>query len=116
MPATLNLEQAADLLFTTPDTVSECIARRGLPAVKIGRAWVLVEADVIDWLRSQYPRETPCASTPEEPKASYGLTSQSTASALSAALAPRKDARRRNTPQRLRAISGGQSGSAKPPA
>lgn len=54
MSRTLTLDEAADVLKTTAETVSECIRLRGLPAAKIGRAWVLVEADVIDWLRQQY--------------------------------------------------------------
>ena len=112
---TLTLDEAAAVLKTTPETVSECIHKKGLPAARIGRAYVLIEADVIDWIRSQYPRETPCESTPEVPKASYGLTSLSTASALSAALAPQKGARRRNTPRPLRAISGGPNASEKHP-
>jgi len=54
--STLSLDQAAVMLKTTPETVSECIRHRGLPAAKIGRAWVLVDDDVISWLRQQYPR------------------------------------------------------------
>ena len=54
MSRTLTLDEAADVLKTTAETVSECIRLRGLPAAKIGRAWVLVEADAIDWLRQQY--------------------------------------------------------------
>lgn len=55
-PQTLTLEQAAAMLNTTPDTVSECIRFAGLPAVKIGRAYVLVDVDVMAWLRAQYGR------------------------------------------------------------
>ena len=54
MSRTLTLDEAADVLKTTAETVSECIRLRGLPTAKIGRAWVLVEADAIDWLRQQY--------------------------------------------------------------
>jgi excisionase family DNA binding protein len=105
MPPTLTLDQAAAVLNTTTETVSECIRNRGLPAARIGRAYVLVEADVIDWLRTQYPRANkqddeearPCASTHAACAARSGSTSPSTASALSAALAPRTGARRRNT-------------------
>ncbi len=53
-PKTLTLEQAAAMLNTTTETVSECIRCKGLPAVKIGRAYVLVDADVLAWLRAQY--------------------------------------------------------------
>lgn len=55
-PQTLTLEQAAAMLNTTADTVSECIRSKGLPAVKIGRAYVLVDVDVMAWLRAQYGR------------------------------------------------------------
>ncbi|MBY0469141.1 MAG: helix-turn-helix domain-containing protein [Burkholderiaceae bacterium] len=112
---TLSLEEAAAMLKTTPETVSDCIHHRGLRAARIGRAYVLVQDDVIDWLRTQYitPEQRPCASTPAAPAASYGLTSPSMASALSAALAPQTSARRRNTPRPLRPVSGGRSGSEK---
>lgn len=51
---TLTLSEAADMLHTHVDTVSECIAARGLPAVKVGRDWLLVDEDLIAWLRTQY--------------------------------------------------------------
>lgn len=91
--STLNLDEAAKLLHTTPDTVSECIKSRGLPAARIGRAYVLVEADVIEWLRSQYgnwatsPTERPVA-------APRFRTDRQAASALSTALTPRPRKRR----------------------
>lgn len=64
---TLSLEQAAAVLHTTADTVSDCIRHRGLPAARIGRAYVLIEADVIAWLREQYPKE-PGARWPQKRK------------------------------------------------
>ena len=57
-PQTLTLEQAAAMLNTNADTVSECIRFKGLPAVKIGRAYVLVDTDVLAWLRAQYGQPT----------------------------------------------------------
>ena len=54
MTRTLSLDEVAAMLKTTPETVSDCIRYRGLPAAKIGRAWVLVDDDVISWLRQQY--------------------------------------------------------------
>lgn len=118
MPATLSLDQAAALLHTTTETVSDCIHNRGLPAARIGRAYVLVDDDVIAWLRTQYGRwqETPCGSFHAANEASCGLTlASSAANALDAALAPRTARRRRNTPRPLHAISGAPSASEKPP-
>ena len=43
------------MLKTAPAGVMECIERRGLPAAKIGEGWVLVDDDVIAWVRAQYP-------------------------------------------------------------
>lgn len=54
--STLSLDEVAAMLKTTAETVSDCIRHRGLPAAKIGRAWVRVDDDVISWLRQQYPR------------------------------------------------------------
>ena len=45
------------MLNTTPETVSAMIRNERLPAAKIGRAWVLVDVDVIRWLRGRYARE-----------------------------------------------------------
>ncbi len=54
MARTLTLDTAAELLNTHPDTVSDCIHNRGLPAARIGRSYVLIDDDVIAWLRTQY--------------------------------------------------------------
>jgi excisionase family DNA binding protein len=118
MPRTLTLEAAAEMLNTHPDTVSDCIHNRGLPAAKIGRSFVLVDDDVVAWLRTQYGkfREAPCGSTSAANEALGGLISATLpASALDAALAPQTRPRRGSTPPRLRAISGAPGASAKPP-
>lgn len=76
MTRTIDLEEAAEMLKTTPDTVSECIKSRGLPAARIGRAYVLIEADVIEWLRTQYGRKAAkCDSTNEARPAPGGSIS-----------------------------------------
>lgn len=119
MPRTLSLDEAAELLHTTAETVSDCIHNRGLQAARIGRAYVLIDDDVITWLRTQYGKwqEAPCGSISAANEASGGLTSaRSRASALDAALAPRTTPRRRNTPPRLRAISGAPADSETPRA
>lgn len=65
---TLTLDQAAEVLNTTSETVSDCIHHRGLPAARIGRAYVLVDEDVIGWLRTQYGkfRDPPIGSVSPE--------------------------------------------------
>ena len=103
---TLTLKEAAELLKTCTETVSECIRCEGLPAAKVGRAWVLVDEDVINWLRKQYNKEDKCESIPEVNAASCGSMSQSEDAALRAALAPRAGRRQKNGPPRLRTIPG----------
>lgn len=51
---TLRLEEAADLLKCSSDTVLELIHSDSLPAAKIGRSWVLVDVDVIEYIRTKY--------------------------------------------------------------
>lgn len=113
---TLSLDQAAELMLTSAETVSDCIHNRGLPAARVGRAWVLIDDDVIAWLRTQYGKwRTGCGSISAANEERGGLTSATLpASALDAALAPQTTKRRRSTPPRLRAISGALDGSAKP--
>lgn len=117
---TLSLKEAADLMHTTPETVSDAIHNRGLPAARIGRAYVLVQSDVIEWLRAQYgawKEQGQCDSTAAAKPALGGLTSaRREASALDAALAPQTSRRPRNTPPRLRKISGAKSDLEKLPA
>jgi excisionase family DNA binding protein len=118
MPRTLSLDQAAELMLTSAETVSDCIHNRGLPAARVGRAFVLIDDDVFAWLRTQYGKwreNNACGSISAANEARGGLTSAtSPASALDAALAPRTTKRRRSTPPRLRAISGALDASAKP--
>ena len=120
-PRILTLTQAARLLKAHPDTVSEAIRERGLPAARLGRAYLFIEDDLIDWVRQQYSaplqgsqapqrEKQACASIAEASAAPGGSTSPyRAASALSAALAPQTKPRRRNGPPRLTAISGGTS-------
>lgn len=52
--STLDLTQAAMLLHCDPETVRGKVASGEIPGAKIGRAWVFIEVDLIDWLRTQY--------------------------------------------------------------
>ena len=60
---TLDIEEAARFLKCHPDTVREYAASGDLPAAKVGRAWVFVDVDLVDWLRSKYAA---CRSTRSE--------------------------------------------------
>lgn len=53
MPKTLDLDECAAVLKVHPETAAELAAKGELPGAKIGRAWVFVEDDVVDYLREQ---------------------------------------------------------------
>ena len=50
---TLNLEEAARFLKVHTETVSQLAKNGQLPGAKIGRAWVFLEEDLIEYLREQ---------------------------------------------------------------
>jgi excisionase family DNA binding protein len=62
---TLNLDEAALFLKCSDDTVRELAASGEIPAAKVGRAWVFVDVDLVEWLRTQYahPEDKKCHST-----------------------------------------------------
>lgn len=51
---TLDLEGAASWLKCDPSTVQAMAAAGEIPGAKVGRQWVFVDVDLIDWLRSKY--------------------------------------------------------------
>ena len=95
MANTLSLDEAAAMLKTTSETVSDCIRSRGLPAAKIGRAWVLVDDDVISWLRQQYLVAVGGIRTAPRKTGAAALPRMADSVALNAALAPIKRSPRR---------------------
>lgn len=50
---TLNLKEAADLLNISYHTAQGMAKSGELPGAKIGRAWVFIYDDLIEWLRQQ---------------------------------------------------------------
>ena len=54
---TLNLEQAAAFLHLHPITLLRKINSGEIPAAKIGKRWVLIELDLLDYLRSKYSKQ-----------------------------------------------------------
>lgn len=57
MATTLSLDEAALFLKTTAEVVHTCIRDGRLPAAKVGPGWVLVDDDILAWVRSRYPKE-----------------------------------------------------------
>src|SRR6266567_7620756 len=95
---TLSLQEAAAMLKTTPETVSAMIRNERLPAAKIGRAWVLVDVDVIRWLRGRYAREEKkCGSFEEVRPMLGGVISGTRAGALAKALERATGTKRKST-------------------
>ena len=55
---TVDTHEAAKLLRCDSDTVAELANRGELAGTKIGRSWVFVRADLIEWLRQRIAAET----------------------------------------------------------
>lgn len=55
---TCNITEAARLLKVHEETVAEMIRECKIPAAKVGRARVMLERDVIDYIEQQIRRQT----------------------------------------------------------
>ncbi len=55
---TCNITEAARLLKVHEETVAEMIRTHKLPAAKIGRAWVMLERDVLEYIERQIQMQT----------------------------------------------------------
>jgi excisionase family DNA binding protein len=55
--STLDLNEAAALLKIHPATLQQKARAGQIPGAKIGRAWVFVEVDLLEYVRSQYQRQ-----------------------------------------------------------
>ncbi|MCG6983805.1 MAG: helix-turn-helix domain-containing protein [Thiocapsa sp.] len=53
---TLDLVQAAQFLHVSPSVLREKANAGVIPGAKAGRRWVFLEADLVAYLRSLYPR------------------------------------------------------------
>ena len=109
---TLTLRETAEFHKTTEDTVSHAIRAKGLPAARVGRAYVLVDVDVIEWLRGQYVAthedEAGCGSTSAAMLTTGGSNSAIAGDKLERALERRTARQRRSTPIESKPISGGK--------
>ena len=83
---TLDLQQAAELLRIHPVTLQSKAKAGEIPGAKIGKCWVFVDVDLIEYIRSQYARRTLqgeqeislCHSLNEKTRPFGGLKSPST--------------------------------------
>lgn len=55
---TLDLAQAAAMLFAEPETVSKLARCGDLPATQVGRGWVFMRDDVLAFLKNRIARDT----------------------------------------------------------
>ena len=55
---TLDLQQAAALLHIHPVTLQSKAKSGVIPGAKVGKCWVFVEVDLVDYIRSNYGRRT----------------------------------------------------------
>ena len=55
---TVDLKGAAEILKVHPKTVSDLIASGAIPAARIGRAYVMLEKDVLDFVEQAIVRQT----------------------------------------------------------
>jgi hypothetical protein len=51
---TLGLNEASTLLKMHPQTVLQRVRSGDIPAAKLGKCWVFIERDLIEWIRSKY--------------------------------------------------------------
>ena len=51
---TLNLEEAASFLKIHPETLRQKVKAGEIPGAKIGKAYVFIESDLVDVIRSDY--------------------------------------------------------------
>lgn len=55
---TFDIHEAADFLKIDRKTAMDLAASGDLPGAKVGRAWVFLEADLVDYLRDKVRKQT----------------------------------------------------------
>jgi len=58
MNQTVDVNQAADLMKVHPKTVKEVIASGAIPAARIGRAYVMMTRDVVNYVDKMVSQQT----------------------------------------------------------
>ncbi|WP_368667920.1 helix-turn-helix domain-containing protein [Methylophilus sp. 13] len=83
---TLSTKEAAAFLHLHPTTLLDRTKSGEIPAAKIGKCWVFLQVDLIEYLRSKYSQQASqgdegneqCHSTNERTQSSIGSKSLST--------------------------------------
>jgi hypothetical protein len=103
---TLDLQAAAAFLRIHPVTLQEKARTGEIPGAKIGKRWVFVDVDLVEHIRSQYPRRVlqserkelkPCHSTNAPIHRAGGSRSATAEEQYSAALGLKKKPKPRST-------------------
>ena len=105
-PNTLDINGAAKLLHCHPETLRIKAASNEVPGVKIGREWVFVDVDLIEYLRSQYGKDKECRSTSRKAAKRTTSLSQSTVNEYEEALGLPTRRRLSESTTKLRLVSG----------
>ncbi|TLS18454.1 MAG: helix-turn-helix domain-containing protein [Betaproteobacteria bacterium] len=104
--ATLTLQEAASFLKVHPVTLQSKARSGEIPGAKVGKCWVFLEIDLIEFIRSQYPRRVlqgehernhTCHSSNAKIRPSGGSRSSSTDEKYNAALGLRTKPSPRNS-------------------
>lgn len=53
---TLNLKEASNILKMTPEALRKKISKGEIPAAKIGKSWLFIKDDLVDFMRSRYSK------------------------------------------------------------
>ena len=103
---TLDLQAAAAFLHIHPVTLQEKARAGEIPGAKIGKCWVFVDVDLVEHIRSQYPRRVlqserkelePCHSTNATTPRIGGPASRTMVAGYASLLVPKTGAKRKST-------------------
>jgi len=50
----INLSEAADFLSMNPETLRQKVKTGSIPGAKVGKRWIFVDKDLVQYVRSQY--------------------------------------------------------------
>lgn len=72
----IGLDEAAALLRISPDAMREFAAEGVIPGAKIGKEWVFLDADLIEYLKTEIKNQTSQrrGKSPERVKTAYART------------------------------------------
>ncbi|MBU6994248.1 helix-turn-helix domain-containing protein [Ferrovum myxofaciens] len=106
---TIGLQETAKLLRCNAETVREKASNGEIPGIKVGRSWVFVEVDLLEWVRSQYNKSTQgekCRSTRMKKVPIGSCISASTEEELEKALGLQTKKKLKKSTTNLKLVSG----------